>query len=159
MIIVLEGPDATGKSTLADVIARYTGYRVCPSEGPEKYEGEINDRVRRYMNNSSENTVFDRHPCVSQPIYAPHRNGEAVTRNLIELFYGLNPFFIYCRPTDLVVEHLIKEHDTPQHIEMLKLRGADIAKAYDEWALDHANFIYRIGDSHMAILHAIGGLK
>lgn len=158
MIVIIEGMDATGKSTLAHRIHTRFGWRVQPSEGPPKYSGEINERIRRYFTLHNHFVIYDRHPCISQPIYSQFRGGDEVDPTLIEQIYSLSPFIIYCRnhPNNHYT-HLIKSHDSPEHITMIDRHSPEIQQSYDLWGLEHAHMIYHIGDPHQPIVAAIAG--
>lgn len=142
MEIVVEGPDATGKSTLIDWLNCTLHRPVMLSEGPEKYPGEINERIRRYM--PVREAIWDRHPCISQAIYCQVNGTTRPDPELVAEFYGRPAIFIYCR--DPAPQHVLKEHDTTEHLEMLAKNKLFIHNAYDLWAVNHAHVIYRIGD-------------
>lgn len=148
MNIILEGPDATGKSTLADRIKKSLGWGVVSSEGPEKSPGEMVQRVSRYLSQYPSHTIFDRHPCVSDPIYGKYRaDGSPLPAAMVSSLYSMRPLFIYCRPHNgHAYPHILKPHDTPDHQAMIRQRADEIAKDYDAWALEHAHIFYRIGD-------------
>lgn len=149
-MIVIEGPDNSGKSTLASRLVEMLGdqiHNVVESEGPPRYKGELDDRVRRYFDLRGM-TLFVRHPCVSQRIYEFHRGGsDFVDFKLVSEFYARRPLLIYCDPLDRsLVEHKIKEHDKPVHLEMLVRKHDLIVRSYRQWAPLHAHIVYRIGD-------------
>lgn len=153
-MIVLEGPDNSGKSTLAHRIASRTGHAIQGSEGPPKKGENINDRIRRYATMAGERPMlFDRHPVISQPIYSMLAgNPQQVEPELIEQFYRSSSTIIYCEPLDRGLEGHIEKpgHDTPDHLEQVNKRYYDLLQAYRDWAVRRANFIYRIGDGEAA---------
>jgi thymidylate kinase len=155
MIIVIEGADASGKSTLAKKISYYLGWPVISSEGPEKYPGEIVERIRRYNRTYTDNVIFDRHPCVSQPIYGSKRNGEVISSSLIQEFYSSKPYFIYCEFNDKT-NHIEKDRDTQEHLQMIKNFKDQIRLEYEQWAEQHASIRYKIGDPVSVIIGQIG---
>lgn len=157
--IVVEGPDATGKSTLVDELYKFFGTMVQRSEGPEPYPGEINERVRRYNMERIQPQqkwqrffIYDRHPCVSQMIYNQFNGTTPVELELINQFYQERPFFIYAR-RQMLDNHQAKEHDDHEHLRMIKEKNLHITHLYDRWAIEHAHMIYRIGDPYEPILH------
>lgn len=155
MNIVLEGPDASGKSTLARYLSQELKRAVVPSEGPEKYPGEINERIRRYR--WFDNVIFDRHPCVSQGIYSIFSKLTPPDRDLVFDFYETKPVMVYCMTTFQALTHETKEHDSEQHLAMIAENDKEIRSLYDQWALDYAHFIYRVGSPMTRILRAING--
>lgn len=144
MIIVVEGPDNSGKSTLIEALSHMTGLPIVAGEGPPKSTEEINDRVKRYL--ALDNCIFDRHPCVSNAIYDAHREIHMpVDPDLIKAFYDQNPLFIYCVGTDDLGTHVLKDHDTEEHQRLVEDNASMIVEAYNLWAFDHANWLYRKG--------------
>ena len=63
MNIILEGPDSTGKSTLARIIAQHVPLSIQPGAGPPQSPEEIIARGKWYL--TLDNKIFDRHPCRS----------------------------------------------------------------------------------------------
>lgn len=146
MNIVLEGIDNSGKSTLAAALAQRLDRRVISSEGPEQWLGEMKKRVDKYL--AIDNAIFDRHPCVSDAIYGKFRpRASTITPAQLAEFNCSSPLFIYCKPKRLsLVGHVVKEHDTPQHLEMVQKQYFEILALYNSWALDKADITYRLGD-------------
>lgn len=152
MHIILEGPDASGKSTLA----RALGYKTIQSEGPEKYPKEILERIERYQKIIDEKTVvvFDRHPCVSHPIYSSvggNKYQTSISMMLIAKAYH-NALIVYCRsPNDqtLLNHNLRAAVDSESHLRLVYSQHSLICKKYDEWALRSAHIIYRVGHTSM----------
>jgi ABC-type cobalamin/Fe3+-siderophores transport system ATPase subunit len=134
MNIVLEGPDGSGKTTLARIIAQHVPLLYTPGEGPPKYPGEMVERVRRLLR--LDNCLFDRHPCVSQLIYDRFReDGEGLPEGLVDAFYATKPFFIYCYGR--AGAHEAKQYDSPEHLAMVEQFDDNIRNAYHEWAQGH----------------------
>lgn len=149
MNIVVEGPDNSGKSTLIRHLVGALGIPLVPGEGPEKYPGEINDRVARYA--KIDNAIFDRHPCVSQRIYNKFRVGTDVDYELTSDFYASKPIFVYCVGRDLDGQ-ILKDYDKivnasgVPHEKLVVDNHEAICALYRSWAERHATIIYRIGD-------------
>jgi predicted HAD superfamily Cof-like phosphohydrolase len=151
MNIVLEGPDASGKSTLASHIQLLINWPIKSTEGPEKFPGEVDERIRRYL--TMDNMIFDRHPVISQPIYNRFNGTSSVDPILTRQFYNTDPLIIYCArdSKSFPDHHVIKSHDTNEHIKSIKKHDGEIIQLYEDWAMQHAQFIYRIGDTTSAL--------
>lgn len=157
-MIVIEGPDASGKSTLASFLGEAMHCPIQRSEGPPKHPGEMNERLERYSFLPA-NTIFDRHPCVSEDIYA-HTLGRPfdIAPMWQNRFYHTTPLIIiYCDPMNEKPDgrHEVKHHDKPEHLEQIAKQWEQLTAAYREWALCHANMIYRIGDDMDSVLHFV----
>lgn len=145
-MIVIEGMDNSGKSTLAQAMADYMGLIVQESEGPPKSDDEINERVDAYA--KMEDRLFVRHPVISNSIYGKFRSeGDPITPGRAMLFYESKPILIYCDAGERGYEgHVLKDHDTEVHQKLLATKQEELLKEYRLWAAQHAHFIYRIGD-------------
>lgn len=155
MNIILEGHDNAGKSTLAHAIGRRIGRPVKPSEGPEQYPGELEERVARYNNYTPH--IFDRHPCVSDPIYSIARGVPTrLSMDTIEKFYATPALFIYCDPLNRGMGgHVGKDHDSPEHMAAVFSHYQSLLAKYRQWATDHAHIIYRIGDDPERVIDMV----
>jgi hypothetical protein len=154
-MIVIEGMDNSGKSTLAERMAEYMELVVQESEGPPKDDQEINDRVDRYE--KMEGRLFVRHPCVSNAIYGAVRDeGNPITPGRTMLFYEARPTLIYC---DAGVRglgaHVEKAHDTEKHLKDIGDNYNKLLYLYRQWAAEHAHFVYRIGDDRDQLIATV----
>lgn len=141
MNIVIEGPDGSGKTTLANVILQHVPLTYKGTEGPEKFHREIIERTYRYLR--LDGMIFDRHPCVSQPIYGRFRpNSTEIPVDLIGVFYRQRNLIIYCHGSAGV--HETKEYDTPEHVDMIGRHDQTIRDSYDKWAAKHAMLTYSV---------------
>ncbi len=164
MRIIVEGPDNSGKSTLIAHLSDMLNLDVVPGEGPAISNGEINDRVVRYLD--IDNAIFDRHPCISQAIYNNFRpdDAPAVEDWLTTAFYNQSNFFIYCRGNgslDGTVWRDVDDRvasDGVKHSDLVKDKHIQISRLYDEWALKNANYVYRIGDGYDNLVFALSGI-
>lgn len=163
MKIIVEGPDNSGKSTLIRHLSGSLGIPVVPGEGPGRSNDEINDRVRRYA--LIENSIFDRHPCVSQPIYNGFRvGGPVIDPDLILQFYSQDILFIHCRGRNTLEGTVwrdvdaVKDASGKTHEQNVKDNHSRICAAYDAWAADHAHVTYRIGDGFAKVTAIVAAL-
>lgn len=145
-MIVIEGMDNSGKSTLAERMGSYMDLVVQESEGPPRSDKEINKRVDKYE--KMEGRLFVRHPVVSNAIYGKFRDeGNPITPGRTMLFYEARPCLIYCDAGDRAFEgHVLKDHDTQEHQDLLNKNQAALLQEYRLWAGQYAHFVYRIGD-------------
>lgn len=153
MQIIVEGPDASGKSTLAAILSDELCLPIKNTEGPEKYWGEIDKRAERYLQYEYP-IIFDRHPCVSHPIYSKYTNVSTLRENLREKVYRPGTLFVYCRGGSLD-RHKRKEYDSNTHMNKVELHYNEIIRDYDLWGIQHAHMIYRFGESHEPIVTMI----
>lgn len=156
MQIILEGPDNSGKSTLAAYLGNYLNLPVIHSGGPSKYPGEVNERTVKF-NMDRQTQIYDRHPAISQNIYqkALQLHGELVHETHVDAFYTLRPLIIYCQNTRGTEGHNLSEHSSPDYFDQVAAHFQDLQRLYDQWALVHANVIYRIGDDMEALARSI----
>jgi predicted HAD superfamily Cof-like phosphohydrolase len=159
-ILVLEGPDAAGKSTLGRYLSDRLNLPLQHSGGTSKHSGEINERALNYIADTTPR-LYDRHPCVSNNIYnssLTRLDSDWVPRETIEAFYATKPIIVYCRPTQAIMEHAVSEYTSSQeHNAQVEANYSMLLKNYDMWALRHATFTYRIGDDQQTLLNALRG--
>lgn len=154
-MIVIEGMDNSGKSTLAQSMADCMGLTVQESEGPPLSVQEINDRVDRYEH--LEGRLFVRHPVISNAIYGKFRpEGNPITPGRAMAFYDAKPILIYCDAGARGYEgHELKPHDTERHQQLLAEKQLELLNEYRLWAAQHAHFVYRIGDDMDRLIAAV----
>jgi hypothetical protein len=157
-MIVVEGVDNSGKSTLIRALrVVLPAFFLQASEGPPKYPGEQNKRVKRYLGFPND-TIYDRHPCVSQPIYGTMRmHTDAIDPALIESFYQMDPLFIYCDGgVRGMKDHVFNpEVDSIKHLTAVEENYTKLLTEYRHWAAQHAFMSYRIGDSVSRIVKTV----
>jgi len=155
MMIVLEGPDASGKSTLAEKMAKHMRLPLITNTKPTSAE-ELNARCERYL--GIRHAVFDRHPAVSENIYGPVLRGKSILLpSLTDEFYRRRPILVYCRNVRGLESQALKDHDTPEYLSELQLHHGAICAQYDDWALSRAHIVYRIGDDSDRVIDMVLG--
>lgn len=149
MHIIIEGPDGSGKSTLARAIQDLTGYRIQTGEGPERYPGEITNRAMRWLTMMVDdpNIIFDRHPCVSHPIYSKYTGTTPLDRTLSDEVYRHPAVFIYCKGQSNLEDHEEKDYDSKEHVSKITEHHDDICRSYERWASERATVIFDRGRS------------
>lgn len=160
MRIIVEGPDGSGKTTLIQRLHELTMWPIVPGEGPEKYPGEAENRIRRYNAHKPEpHLIYDRHPAVSHLIYSQFTNVTKINPNdpVINDFYSQDNLFVYCHPPE-VISHQISPHDTPDLLEAIDFHQIEIHVMYETWALQHAHIIHRIPNTEQTVRSIIGAV-
>ena len=141
MNIIIEGPDGSGKSTLARHIAQHVPLTLKGGEGPSRSTEEIIARAWRYL--KMDGMLFDRHPCISEPIYGQFRTPPtAIPQEYIDHLYRSKPLIIYVH--GLAGPQELKDYDTEVHIGLMQSHEDNIRNAYEEWAPGHANVTYSV---------------
>ena len=158
MTVIIEGPDNSGKSTLAQHIAA-PNQLIQESEGPPKWPGEIVERISRYFA-FPDDTIFVRHPAISNPIYdhtRPEHLRDPIPTMVLAEFYDLQSLMIYCDPVDRTMAgHEVKGVDSDDHIRRITDHRDVITQLYRAWACRHAHVVYRIGDDMEFIKSIVG---
>lgn len=146
-MIIIEGPDNSGKTTLGRYIASALALPFVEGEGPPKAPGEINERILRYRNLPL--SVMVRHPCVSEPIYGQFRKPATdIDPKLCAQFYQEHHLLIYCDPLKRgLIGHVLREGvDHADHLKIMDDNWTEIVDCYRLWAIHAARLMYRIGD-------------
>lgn len=139
MNVIIEGPDGSGKSTLAKALCEFLPLRYVPGEGPEKYPSEVVERAERYLN--MDGCLFDRHPCISQPIYGSFREGSTkIPSYLVDQMWETS-IVIYCYGR--IGDHQLKDYDTEDHIRLVEDNDRGIRSLYEEWASTYSYHVIR----------------
>lgn len=160
-MIIVEGPDNSGKTTLIDSLKAEFGLRLLrPAGGPPKSCLELSERCEYIIKEASlclsKRLIVDRISLIGESIYGPICRGKDLWTEIpqikADLLYALNcldPFYIYCRPPIHIIQnldtHQIKEYDTEEHLEKIKERSNLIIKAYDNYFnpfSKHRLFVY-----------------
>lgn len=138
-MIVLEGPDNAGKTTLGKQLSERLGVALHHSSNPKMTYAELRDKMREIINDPRRDAVYDRVPLISEGIYGTILRG--VNRfnchegnGLWQLFAASNPLIIYCRPTDETINVGLefKPGESEDHIAAVRANHLTIAHAYDE---------------------------
>lgn len=129
-MIIVEGPDGAGKSTLVNSLADRLRYIVHRNSGPPKDVEALHERINKYRS-LPHWTICDRHAGLSELIYGPIIRGTRIAFNPSAILPG--KVLIYCRPPleTLMASHVIKESDPPDHAQKVTERIKAIVEAYD----------------------------
>lgn len=130
-MIILEGPDGAGKSTIAERLSKEYNLPIKSGEGPPKSPQDFSERVDRYLSLPAR-YIYDRHPVISGPIYASLRGQKSgLTRVQSIDFYSRKKLVLVVIPSrpDLF-EHKLKEYDTEQHVQMVNEQMDKLQRLY-----------------------------
>ena len=122
-MIILEGPDLGGKSTIANILVSVTGMRTHHFGGPPKSKEEITDRIK----SAPSKVIFDRHPCISEQVYGHMQNRTPVldTEYMDKLIMVYDPLIFYCNPGLSFLHskmHFLKSkaHKSQEHVDFVR---------------------------------------
>lgn len=137
-MIIVEGFDASGKSTLAKKIADKLGWPVLHTGGPTKNYDDVVSCLARSRKRMAMYVVQDRITHVSEAVYSmltqPKQSAVAI-RCLHEIHDGVT--MIYCRPpTAFLLEalknqHIAKGYDSPNHLAHVLENARQLIAIYD----------------------------
>lgn len=139
-MIIVEGPDGGGKTTLIPFLEALTGL---PSWKPGPYPKSAREAYvhsQDCLHKLKQHFICDRVTQVSEHIYGPIVNDQdfmplAEVQKFFRQCADNGWVFIYCRPwpTNLMIEnHVRSENDESDEVfELLKERLGEIVKVYD----------------------------
>lgn len=138
MAIIVEGPDAAGKSTLARSLAGQFGMNHIVSGGAPHGVAEVMQYCEMQLSHcSSRHTVVDRVTPISHPIYNPVYVGNPTVMTYLQKMLD-HPFtiLVYCRPpTDALMrpeKHEWKDYDTEEHKQKILHGQMEFIRKYDD---------------------------
>lgn len=143
-IVILEGPDACGKSTLARRLLKGTGLPTALIQrsgppGPQEHLRAMIDWIEINSRLPYLNLLLDRHPLISELVYAPLLRNETVPwgeSQVVEIFEAVHPLIIYCRPPLSVIRACLNNE---RQLPGVEDRLPKIARAYDSLMDDLAD--------------------
>lgn len=136
-MLIFEGPDNSGKSTLASYISYQLGIPVHHFGKAPKDSNELENRIK-FMFYYRDTYIFDRIPLISEPIYSliRHDNLMMGIEKRDEYYRSLrevNPILIYCRPPNKVIldGHHQKKYDSVDHFKKVEDHKKILIDRYD----------------------------
>lgn len=133
-MIICEGMDNSGKSTLAYKIREHFGLEHEPSPGPPKSVTELLGRITTSLSREViSEVVYDRHSVVTERVYGSVLRGEDRLDNkvgwgLTRRVFDTKPLIIYCRPE----EKYIYRWGMRDQMDGIKAKARELVKKYDE---------------------------
>lgn len=154
MIIIIEGFDNSGKSTLASRLSELLNLEVVHPGGPPKHVAEVITRMAEqeaiFALGHKVDFIYDRVTCISDAAYRQDKSYDKIfgfyQASLISCSHVM---VIYCRPSDAQLKnfdnHINQAHDTDEIVEHAKSKSDIIISSYDK-------IINRLTDEGMMVL-------
>lgn len=155
MIIIVEGADNSGKSTLAQKLAEHFRLEVVHPGGPPKTVANIigcmSEQIGAFRMSNIVSFVYDRVTCISDYVYRCDSRYDTIFKSFQEdLAFEPNIVIIYCRPSDEQLmnfdNHVTKEHEDEDVVERAKRNVRRTIERYD-------NLFDRFEDNHRLRIH------
>ncbi len=131
-MIILEGMDGTGKSTLAKRMILPVLHPGAPPKTVALEKLFFMDQ----QNKAELPIIYDRVTCISQQVYRKRMFDKYYIDPLNRLIQSARVVVVYCRPPDEVVlnidNHTVSEHDTPEMLQLVKDNAALFLESYDK---------------------------
>lgn len=137
-VLVVEGPDGAGKSTLAERLSDHYRYPIVHTGGPLESRREYEERLIEKEILKARYVIFDRVPMISELVYYPlQKRGPFITieEGLRDL-RAARPVLIYCRlsSSEKMVSRILKtkkSHKTPEYLKKVQQEHRLIVASYD----------------------------
>ncbi len=149
-MIIIEGPDNSGKSTLASNIG--LPYKH-PGPAPIN-EFELNMCLHNQHESMNEAIIYDRVSCISHQVYNEGWFNHPLLRQYLNsLIENKKVLFIYCRPPEShlmnFAHHKAKDYDTEEHIKKIIDNQSIYINRYDELFSSIPHIAYDFTDADM----------
>lgn len=140
-LVIVEGPDGAGKSTLIQNLMALGGFISIHTGGPPRDKQDLEDKldkIKLALDVAGNHIlILDRHPAVSDPIYSKVTGSRSFATPgwLGKQVWSLDPVFVYCRGSaDSMRENISKSpkaHKSPEHLLKVIQNHGEIVKLYD----------------------------
>lgn len=137
-MIIVEGFDCSGKSTLANRIAGRLGWPVLHTGGPTRDEADVVSCLVRSRTRWQKRVVQDRITHISESVYS-HLEFPAKAARALDAIREIPPtvLVVYCKPPpEYLLDALAHEHrqqawDTNDHLERVRRDARSMIAFYD----------------------------
>jgi thymidylate kinase len=116
-VIIVEGMDNSGKTTLVNYLAETFNLPVIHSPGPK---ADLNYFMVEAMMTElkNEQVIYDRFPAFSERVYGPILRGrDHIQERYLVLLAALKPYIIHCDPGLHTVLSTIKDREQMEGVE------------------------------------------
>jgi len=129
-IIICEGPDNSGKTSLIKRLAPEMGLEVRHSASHLRGSGELIDWVDKELDTKFvKPPIYDRFPLISEQVYGPILRGHNVFEGLYKGWAkDYQPLIIYCRPS---LNRLLRFNPNIPQMDGVKDHAKQLVEAYD----------------------------
>lgn len=170
-MIVVEGFDGSGKTTLSQLIAESIGWPVYHTGGPTRDLADVHRCLHRSALRYSEHCIQDRCTHISESVYSMMTKPDQASIALARLeAVGQAKAVIYCRPhKDVLLQsirtHAVKTHETQAHVRSVIENADALIGIYDtvmalvEQTLPIRRFDFKADSAHNLIQSIKGDLK
>jgi cytidylate kinase len=167
MAIIVEGPDASGKSTLCRTLANEFNMTHIVSGGAPPDHKSVLDYCRFQLKHCSERqTLIDRVTPISHQIYNPEYEGNSELAEFLNQMVTNNEYtiLVYCRPPIEALmrpeKHEWKDYDTEDHKQKILLNQMQYIGKYDEFfsKQPHISYDYTMDNDGDINIHLISML-
>ena len=131
-MLIVEGPDGAGKTTLVKELSEYLNIPVAPRVVTQRTEAmiDLRDWVDNNLEEGFQRTIFDRYRLISETIYGPilrdqqHPGFDDLMwlGERLQKFYNIGPILIYCLPKLEVVQHNL-ENDEDNEVVLPRIKS------------------------------------
>jgi hypothetical protein len=147
--IILEGPDAAGKTTLGRLLAGQFGMDLIVSGGAPRNEQEVIKYCDMQLGECrKKKSVLDRITPISHPVYNPTYRNSGIMALYLKSMLKEDVIVVYCRPpTEALMrpeKHVWKDYDTEDHKQKILNNQMVYIDLYDEAfnAIPHLEYDY-----------------
>lgn len=135
-MVVLEGPDCSGKSTFGEFLSIIFRKKLVHAGSHPEGKEDARDRMVRDLKRMSDRSLMDRSFLISESVYSqvfdrPDIRKEHSWKRMIEI----SPIVVYCRPPlDVILDtdHVLKDHDDEEKLKVIIENTERIVGIYDE---------------------------
>lgn len=140
-LVIIEGPDGAGKSTLIQNLVAMGGFVSIHTGGPPRDRQDLEDKLDKiklaFDIAGDDILLLDRHPAVSDPIYSKVSGSRSfMTPGFLgEQVWSMHPVFVYCRGSaDSMRKNISKTpkaHKSPEQLLQVIQHHGEIVQLYD----------------------------